>query len=241
MRFKRTFLTFAIILQQVFISIAQIDGDIEDFNFSENRKTYFFSKTSIVLPLFTNLPSNVNYLTHRNIGYETALLFCRNKYSSPFNISWGFAYSINNYHSNVHTWIFEPDVQSSEYVPQIYPDGFDYKKNKMLWSYLRLPAEMNFRFGKKEWEKFGFDIGAYLSLLLSASNVFVVDFVKTKTIYKDQINPIAYGIHTAFTYKKVSIFSNLNFNSFFRSENAPYIQLVNFGLSYSIFPPQFLF
>jgi len=219
------------------ITQAQIDMDIEDAVVESKNKSHFSVRTAITSPFLVNMPSNVVSKPFSNLGIEGSFLFSMNRHTEQFNMTTGLILSFNNYTSNVSSWLFNRDSLSEEYVPVVYPENSAYKKNKMSWSYLRLPAEMNLRFGNKADKQFGIDMGAYISLLLTACNIYIVDLTKTKTICRNQLNPFAFGVHSSLVYGKLSLKASMDINSLFRSENAPNVQLFTLGLSYTFIPP----
>ena len=102
------------------------------------------------------LPSNVAYQPNNNRELSIYKLFNMFRYAEHFNAALGLSASFQTMHNNVNKWEFDTNgmVNSSE----IIPDTLD--KHKLASTYLFLPFEIKYKFGKGR--KPPFIIGAML-------------------------------------------------------------------------------
>jgi hypothetical protein len=176
------------------------------------------------------------FSTHANsIGLNTSLL-ADIPLSKKNNVSLGVGISHSLFkidHNN--DYVFSTSSNQTSYTHKSELDYFD--KCQLLGNSLSVPVEIRFR--APHWRHVKFHLGVKVGYQLNIYSKTVRNGENGKRIIYDynfgDINRFIYSLHARIGVRNWALFASYQFNSLFSNASSTKLNLVQFGLSLSLF------
>lgn len=179
--------------------------------------------------LYTDINTGAKYenfdLRAINQGFGTYLNYNFQMGESKHTVSLGLGYSCHNYYMK-NAWLADP------YAYEITFEEAEIKKSKLVFHYMDIPLELNFRIA----DKFKISFGAKVSFLICANSKvegFVYGGGHDWEIKYRNINAVESIVYSAFFragYRCVNLFFGYQFNNSFKQDRGPEILPFSIGI-----------
>ena len=186
-------------------------------------------KITMGFDLYSDINTGAKYenfdLRSINQGFGTYLTYNFPMGESKHTVSLGAGYSCHNYYMK-NAWLAEPYAHSITFVEAVT------KKSKLVFHYMDIPLEVNFRIA----DKFKISFGAKVSFLIQANSKAIGymygDGHKWEIRYNN-INAAESIVYSAFArmgYRSVNLFVGYQFNNSFKDGRGPEIMPFSIGI-----------
>ena len=175
-----------------------------------------------------NPPSDIDFEPARNRGITFSSLFRLDGGDNKVGIAPGIGFSSANVHTNVKAWSFDDEgaIEATWQNP-------DYKKNKVVLSYVEVPLEVQYR-AKDKHESFKAALGIKGGWLVDLHTKRKKDNGdKIKQKFRDPFQDYRYGTYLRIGYGSFHVFGHLGLSSIFEPDQAPNTQSLSVGISLS--------
>lgn len=172
-----------------------------------------------------------------SIGLNTSLMFDI-PLTKGNTISFGTGLSHSLFRINTEDHIFSPDSTET------YTEHFDVTTNNPLLknSFLcgnNISIPIEFRFRTKGWKHFKFHLGGKVGYQLNMYSRAVSEGQNGRMILKDHnfadVQRLIYSAHFRVGIRNWALFGSYNLNGLFSNNNSPNLNLLQMGLSISLF------
>jgi hypothetical protein len=181
-------------------------------------------------------------------GYE----FLELDYARSRSFSWNIAqYNIHIYQNHINlvtgigfdwnSYAFRNNVtlQANTDQPIAIEEGYDFSKNKLKTTFVRVPLMLEFNTSKKEKNNFHIGIGGTVGYNIFRNRLkqeFEADGDDQKRKTKDDfnVNPFRYGATARIGYGNFTLFANYDMSTFFKENRGPKMYPFSAGLHLSI-------
>ena len=177
-----------------------------------------------------NSPSNMEFEPLRNRGITISSVFRLDEGENKLGVAPGIAFSSTNIHTNVKKWDFNDEGE----ITDIYQDP-EYRKNKIVLSYIGIPFELQYRHKDKSKTfkaalgvRGGYLVDLHTKLKKSNGN-------KIKRKFREPFQEFRYGAYLRAGYSRVYFYGYWGVSNVFDHENAPGTQSLSVGVSLSGF------
>lgn len=172
-----------------------------------------------------------------SIGLNTSFMFDI-PITKGNTVSFGTGLSHSLFRINSPGIIFAPDSNENYTTLQFEISNNNTPPERFLCgNSLSVPLE--FRFRSKGWKHFKFHLGAKVGYQLNLYSRTVSDGTNGKVILKDHnfadVQRLIYSAHFRIGIRNWALFGSYNLNGFFSDDNSPELNLVQMGLSISLF------
>jgi hypothetical protein len=182
-----------------------------------------------IKPRFASL--GVNAYFYKDIPFS--------RYSNTA-FAFGIGISSHNVHSNGEI-VYQLNSAGQSYTALVpFPDGYNYKKNKLAVNYLEVPLELRFRTKYKRDEtpyklRFRCYPGFKAGYLLSSHRKLKDDNTKIKVYNVENLMQYRYGPTLRFTFHRVSLYGFYSLTPLFNSGRGEDMYQYSLGLSLMFF------
>lgn len=172
-------------------------------------------------------------------GFATYLMYDIALGKSPnLSVAPGFGIATYNVFNNS---LISKDTDGKTIFTQI-PDSIDYKKNKLVTSYLDVPLEIRMRTkpNSKNNKSFRLAVGARVGLLINGHTKYKGkdltggnSDVKFKNLLVPNINKFRYGLSGRIGYGNINVFGYYSLSPLFEKDKGPEINQFSVGISFN--------
>ncbi len=178
-----------------------------------------------------NSPENINLKPARQRGITFSSLFRLDGGENKFGVAPGIGFSSANIHTNTKEWSFNENGN----LERTFTNQ-DYRKNKVVLSYLEVPFELQYRTKKDDEECFKMSVGIKGGWLVDLhTKLKKRNGNKIKRKFRSPFRDYQYGTYLRLGYDNLFLFGHLGLSSVFESNNAPETQSLSIGLTWSGF------
>ncbi len=115
--------------------------------------------------------------------------------------------------------------------------SYTFDRSALIGNSFYVPLELRFR--SKGWKHFKFHIGGRIGYQVGLNNKTVTKTPVGKDVFINKgfpdISRLTYAAHLRFGFRNWSIFGAYHFNTIFKSEDSPNLNLMQLGISVSLF------
>jgi hypothetical protein len=182
-----------------------------------NGDKKLFSNTWNSIGLNANLCFDIPLNTNNTVSFGT-----------------GFGYQFYRIQHNGF-FISDPNGSSTQMNDSLLSYSFD--RSSLNGNNFYVPLELRFR--SKGWKHVKFHIGGKMGYQVGLNNKTVTKTPVGKDVFINKgfpdISRLTYAAHLRFGFRNWSIFGAYHFNTIFKSEDSPNLNLMQLGISVSLF------
>ncbi len=171
-----------------------------------------------------------------SIGLNTSLMFDI-PISKGNTVSFGTGLSHSLFRVNTMNHSFAPDPTENFTVYSSSSNANNLKSSFLCGNTISIPLE--FRFRTKGWKHFKFHLGGKIGYQLNMYTRSVSEGQNGRMILKDHnfadVQRLIYSAHFRIGIRNWALFGSYNLNSLFSNDNSPNLNLLQMGLSISLF------
>ena len=215
-----------------FVGYAQTDGESESTSAELPSDPFFFDVGAVLWD------HEVAGLTTEDQSYHIGLNVYKEFAASKFfALASGLGISWNNVYTNMAV---NTDRGADALTYSFLADSINYKRNKLVATYIDIPLELRFRTkANKSGNYFRFHVGGKAGLRVSGYSKYVADNIKSKTYKVTSFAPVRYGLQGRIGFGGTSVYVFYPLNKLFDTEDIPFegindIQAVTVGLTFSM-------
>lgn len=176
-----------------------------------------------------NPPDNIDMERARQRGITFSSLFRLDGGDNKLGIAPGIGFSSANINTNTKRWSFNENGNLKETF-----DNPDYRKNKVVLSYLEIPIELQYRTKKDDKDCFKVSLGVKGGWLVDLHTKLKQDNGnKIKQKFRSPFRDYQYGTYLRMGHDNLFLFGHLGISSVFDANNAPETQSLSIGLTWS--------
>ncbi len=186
-------------------------------------------KITLGFDLYTDINTGSKYenfdLRAINQGFGTYLTYNFPMGESKHTVSLGAGYSCHNYYMK-NAWLAEPYAHEINFVEATT------KKSKLVFHYMDIPLEVNFRIADKFKISIGAKVGFLITVNSKAIGYMYGDGHKWEIKYQNvnAAESIVYSSFARIGYRCVNLFVGYQFNNSFKADRGPEILPFSIGI-----------
>ena len=150
-------------------------------------------------------------------------------------IGWGVSHQLFTIRHS-ESFIIDEINQVTILAPLFYPD-FSPKKRSLIGNSIGVPLEIRFR--KKSWKHFKVHLGGRVGYQFQLKQKTVGEYDGHKEVYKRHGFPdqseLIYSTHIRLGLRNWALYASYNLNPIFLNKQSTQLNLIQFGLSISLF------